>query len=497
MRKSGFRSIFPPIVAAGVAACTVSACTISSVSTLGGGPAAGAPTFSSSPTQGTTASGISPAGKGAAAPSAAWPEYDANAARTGAASGLPAAGKLATAWTAPLAGAVYGQPLVVGGDVIAATENDSIYALSRSTGKIVWRKHVGTPVAQKDLKGCGDIFPLGITGTPVYDAGNGLVYAVAETTGYVHLLVGLSVTTGAVKLNRVLDKPTASNQPVYNQQRPALAIDQGRVYVSFGGLAGGAGVKTCGAHQGSIVAVPLSGQGTLIRRQTPTSWGGSVWAPGGPVVGPNGNLYVGTGNGAAQTATARYDGSDSVVELTPTLQQVAYFAPSTWADDNANDFDLGSTQPAIATGGATFILGKRGVGYLLSTTKLGGIGGQLAQGNVCEAKGAAAVGGSVVYEPCTGGGIAAVSVSAAKKTFSILWRGPAGAQGSPVIGGGVVWVTRYTDHAGELYELNPKTGAVERTLLIKSGLPHFSSLSLAGGTAYVATLSGVTAVSGA
>ena len=48
-----------------------------------------------------------------------------------------------------------------------------------------------------------------------------------------------------------------------------------------------------------------------------------------------------------------------------------------------------------------------------------------------------------------------------------------------------------------MYELNPATGAVEHQLTIAQGLPHFSSLSLAGDTAYVGTLTGITAVHGA
>ena len=116
-------------------------------------------------------SAITPGGPAASHPSAAWPEFDQNAQRTGIAPGLPTAGKLTLAWTASLDGAVYGQPLVVGGDVIAATENDSVYAISRATGKTVWRAHVGTPVPQSALHGCGDIFPLGITGTPALRPG--------------------------------------------------------------------------------------------------------------------------------------------------------------------------------------------------------------------------------------------------------------------------------------------------------------------------------------
>jgi PQQ-like domain len=419
-----------------------------------------------------------------------WPEYDGNAARTGIAAGVLADGALTTAWTARLDGAVYGQPLVVGNEVIAATENDSIYALSRSTGKVIWRTNVGTPVPQQALHGCGDIFPLGITGTPIYDASNGLVYAVAEITGYHHMLVALDVATGAVELHRYLDVPRTTNQPAYDQQRPGLAIDDGRVYATFGGLAG-----DCGPYQGNVVSAPLTGNGPLIGWHTPTSREGAIWAPGGPVVGPNGDLWVAIGNGAAESGDP-YDGSDSVTELTPTMTRVTYFAPSTWAADNASDLDLGSTQPVLAADNTVFIVGKRGVGYLLSETHLGGIGGQLAEQNICDARGAAAVSGSIVYEPCVNGGVAAVEVSAAKRTIKVLWRGPANSNGSPVIGGGAVWVTAYSNTSPTtLYELNQSTGAVEHKISISQVLPHFSSLSLSGSTAYVSTLTGITAIS--
>jgi outer membrane protein assembly factor BamB len=406
---------------------------------------------------------------------------------------VPAPGKLATAWTAGLDGAVYGQPLVIGGDVIAATENDSIYALRRTTGQVVWRTRVGTPVPRQDQHGCGNIFPLGITGTPVYDPGNGLVYAVAEVTGYQHLLVGVDAASGTVRLRRALDNPTAGNQPGYNQQRPALAIDDGRVYATFGGLSG-----DCGPYQGSVVSAPLAGNGPLARWQVPTSREGAIWAPGGPVVGPDGDLWLAVGNGAA-VADDSYDGSDSVTELSPDLQRIAWFAPVTWADDNAHDLDLGSSQPVLAAGGTVFIMGKRGTGYLLSAADPGGIGGQLAEQDICQAFGTAAVTGSTVYEPCSAGGLAAVDVDAATRTIKVLWRGPSGSNGTPVVGGGAVWVTQYSDTGGSgtLYALNQATGQVEQQIAIGQGLPHFSSLSLSGATAYVSTLTGVTAVSGA
>jgi polyvinyl alcohol dehydrogenase (cytochrome) len=70
----------------------------------------------------------------------------------------------------------------------------------------------------------------------------------------------------------------------------------------------------------------------------------------------------------------------------------------------------------------------------------------------------------------------------------VLWRGPADGNGSPVIGGGAIWVTHYSGSGGTLYELNPGTGAIEQRISIGQGMPHFSSLSLSGGRVYVSTL---------
>jgi len=434
-----------------------------------------------------------PGGTGASAPvihpAAAWPEYNRNAARTGVASGLPKAGRLSHRWSARLDGAVYGQPLVVGGLVIAATENDSVYALNESTGHVVWRRHVGTPVPLSSLL-CGNIDPVGITGTPAYDQHTGLVYAVAETAGYRHVLFGLSVRDGTVRVQRGI--PAPDGHPANDLQRPGLAIDAGRIYVAFGGLYG-----DCGQYKGSVVGIPVSGRGRTISWHTPTSREGAVWGTAGPVTGHDGGLWISTGNGAAGRGQA-YDGSDSVTRLSPGLVRKSLFAPAVWADDNASDQDLGSTQPVLAAGNAAFIMGKRGVGYLLDATRLGGIGHQRAARSICAAYGAAAVQGHTVYEPCgDGSGMAAITVNAARKTINVLWRGPTGAAGSPVVGGGAVWVTRYSDTGGTLYELNPATGAVKSQLAVGQGLPHFSSLSLAGGMAFLGTLHGIVAVSGA
>ena len=149
--------------------------------------------------------------------------------------------------------------------------------------------------------------------------------------------------------------------------------------------------------------------------------------------------------------------------------------------------------PALLPGGRVLAVGKRGTGYLLSTARLGGIGGQLAQGEICPAFGAAAVAGAVAYVPCEGGGMAAVAV--ANDQLKVLWRGPGSASGSPVAGGGAVWVADWD--AGTLYELAQASGTIRQRIGLGSALPHFASPSLSGSLVLLGTMSGVVAVAGA
>jgi outer membrane protein assembly factor BamB len=412
-----------------------------------------------------------------------WPNYHRDPAHTGLAAAAPAAGPLSVAWTRRLDGAVYGQPLAIGGLVIAATEGDSVYGLDRATGQVRWRAHVGTPVPLASLP-CGNIDPLGITGTTVYSPATGLVYAVAETTGYHHVLVGVSVDTGHVAFRR--DIPTPDGQPRFDQQRAALALAGDRVYVAFGGLLG-----DCGPYRGSVVGAPASGHGPLISYMVPTAREGGIWGAGGPVTGTGGTIYVGVGNGAATGGA--YDGSDSVTALSPQLRRTDIFAPASWAADNAADLDLGSMSPALLPGGMVLTVGKRGTGYLLDGARLGGVGGQVAEAAVCAAFGGAAVHGTVAYVPCASGGMAAVDTSG--RRIRVLWRGPASAAGSPVAGGGAVWVADWD--AGTLYQLNPANGQVRRQIGLGSPLPHFASPTLSGPLVLIGTMSGVTAVAGA
>jgi polyvinyl alcohol dehydrogenase (cytochrome) len=413
-----------------------------------------------------------------------WPAYHANSRRSGYVAGLPSAGRLSLAWSQRLDGAVYGQPLVIGRTVIAATEQDTIYGLSLSTGRVRWSAHVASPLPLS-AQPCGNINPVGITSTPVYY--RGLVYALAQNGRSGHLLIGLDPATGQVRYRRAVLSP--DKRPYFDQQRSALAAGSGRIYVAFGGHFG-----DCGPYVGSVVGVPAAGRGAAARPavayQVPSSNHAGIWAPGGPVIGPGGTVYVGVGNGDTRPP---YDDSDSVTALSPSLHRIGVFAPASWMADNRNDLDLGSLAPVLLRSGQLLTVGKRGVGYLLTARHLGGIGGQVAELRICGAFGGAANLGQTVIVPCGSGGPAAVAVSGG--ALRVLWRGPAAATGSPVIGGGAVWVT--DNQAGVLYRLSLRTGKTVAQFRLGSGLPHFASPSLSGRLILVGTLRGVVAVAGA
>lgn len=386
-------------------------------------------------------------------------------------------GTLTTAWHTVLDGSVFGQPLVVGDTVLAATENDTVYALKSDTGAVLWSTHVASPQPKSGLQ-CGDIDPLGITSTMVYDPATGLVFALAESAGGAHTLYGIDEKTGQVAVHVAVEPP--SGDRLAHQQRSALTLLGGRIYIAYGGLYG-----DCGSYIGSVVSVTTAGADPLSY-QVPTSREGGIWAPGGAVVADN-TLYYSAGNGES---THGYDGSDSVIALSPALRRTDVFAPSSWPQDNADDLDLGSASPAVL-GQWVFEVGKRGVGYVMPATKLGGVGGQVGQADVCRSFGGSSVANGLLIVPCSDRTVAVAIAD--NGTPSVRWRSSVPADGSPVVGAGVIWTVDYED--GVFYALSPADGSVLAKLSIGQ-LPHFASPTIAGSRAYLGTTGGVVAVGG-
>ncbi len=393
---------------------------------------------------------------------------------------MPAVQSVAPAAKIKLDGEVYASPIVVGGRTIVATENDIVYGLD-SAYRQQWKVDLGDPSPAEERQ-CGNITPLGITGTPVYDSSSGLVYLVAELKGNVrHQLVALDPATGATKWRRSVDLPGVSARDM--QQRGALAVADGKVWVSFGAQAG-----DCGDYKGRVVGANLDGSGALVSFTPPTTRGGGVWNPAGPTLGPDGDLFVVSANGAAFPGDT-YDYTNSVIHIDGSATRIDSFAPSDWAVNNRDDVGLGSQSVALVGTKWAVLGGKSGPVYVLNRATLGGIGGQVSVKNICRSFGGAAVSGNVVYLPCTDG-VRAVRVTSSGQ-LEVLWHAAEAITGSPIVGGGRVWTL--DPDGGVLHALDPQTGKTREQVKV-GATSRFATPAVRGADVLVPTLTGLTVV---
>ena len=406
--------------------------------------------------------------------------YHGDASHSGLSRSMPAVrGALKVVKSIKLDGAVYASPIAVDGVIVVATENDSVYGFG-ARGKQLWHVRVGkpSPAYQRD---CGNIDPLGITGTPIYSAQTGAVYLAAEHGGggkVGHDLIALNLHTGKVRWRKNIDLPGPS--PAAMQQRGALAITGGRVWVSFGAQFG-----DCSNYRGRVVGVRLNGTGDPVKYDPSTHRQGGIWNPAGPSADTAGHLYVVSANGSTFPGDA-YDHTNSVLELSKSGKLVGSFAPANWAQNNQGDVGLGSQGVALVGTKWAVLGGKSGPVYVLRQGHLGGIGGQVSVKNLCLSFGGSAVQGNVVYLPCTDG-VRAVRVESAG-TLHVLWHATGSVAGSPVLGGGRVWALDQA--AGVLHALDPATGRTLEQVSVGE-TSRFATPAIYGNLVLVPTLTGV------
>jgi hypothetical protein len=405
-----------------------------------------------------------------------WTVYHGDAAGSGYAPSVTAVDTDSPVWTSPaLDGSIYGEPLVSSGYVYVATENDTVYALSASTGAVVWSTHIASPVPASSLP-CGDISPtVGITGTPVIDQATHEIFVVADelvSEHPAHVLIGLNAVSGARELTRNVDPSSAD--PAALLQRTGLTLDAGHVIFGMGGNYG-----DCSTYRGTVVSVnEVGGAPTFFTVDAAANENqGSIWMGGAaPAVDGSGNIWVSTGNGSVHSANQPYDDSDSALELSSSLQLLQYFAPSTWARNNADDLDM-SMVPSLLSNGQVLLAGKSRIVYLLNGAHLGGIGGQVADlGSACsdDIDGGSAVVGTTVYLPCVSG---TVAVEVAGSGLSLDWRATVGG-GPPIVAAGLVWTIGQN---GVLYGLDPSTGSVKQRAPIGTPANHFPTPGIGDG----------------
>jgi hypothetical protein len=296
-----------------------------------------------------------------------------------------------TRFDGTVSGHVYAQPLfwkpkgANKGLVIIATESNNVYALDETKGKVVWQQLIGNPMPLSQLP-CGNIDPMGITGTPVIDPASGRLYFDAMTktqNGARHMLYALSLADGSIvpgwplDMQALLTGQGASFDSSIHGERSALLFFKNKLYVNYGGHFG-----DCGSYHGTVAQVDPETATLEANWQTRAS-GGGIWAQGG-IAGDGTNLFITTGN---TFGASNWSDGEAIIRLHPGLAHSSdthdYFAPSNWKSLDNSDEDLGGTEALpidIKTPGKSkrvIAFGKDGNAYLANRNNLGGIGGQI------------------------------------------------------------------------------------------------------------------------
>src|SRR6059036_3826797 len=293
-----------------------------------------------------------------------------------------------------ISGNVYAQPLYIEGGpngpmIIAVTESNNIYALDAVAGTVIWQRNVGPPVTSG--LPCGNINPLGITGTPVVDLASRSLFFDAMIDGATkkHFIYSLNVDTGATNAGWPVDvNATATYNGItftslVQNERGGLAVVNGIVYVPYSGYFG-----DCGDYHGWVVGVQANNPSGVMAWATTASKGG-IWGHSG-VASDGTNMFVITGNTSGTNGV--WGGGEAIIRLQAgpfwTGMPTDYWAPINWFSLDNGDVDLGGVSamlvdvPGANPSQLVLALGKDGNAYLLNRNNLGGIIAPVAQANV-------------------------------------------------------------------------------------------------------------------
>jgi hypothetical protein len=378
-----------------------------------------------------------------AAPSpsqAAIVTYHGNSQRTGLYTGMhrltpalvasPAFGRLFDR-TLPDDGQIYAQPLLAGGRLIVATEQNDVYELDPRTGRILLSRFLVAPwrPIMTTISGpftCPDLYPdVGVTSTPVIDTsadgGRGVIYVTAKTTAppgqaslfnqgqYLMYALSLSDLSNVPSFNGgqplVLGGSVAGTNPLvafnatFQLQRPALLETDGEIFAGFGGLC------DTSPYRGWVIGVRAADgtiAGSWATPTAPGARGAGIWMSGGGLATDQpGRIFLATGNGfnapgfnSEHTPMSPAPGSrppsglgSSIVQLTVgpggTLSVGDFFTPC-----NARLLDGGPNLDLDVSSGGVLALpaslgssehrrlllagGKSGTLYLLDRNAMGG-----------------------------------------------------------------------------------------------------------------------------
>jgi hypothetical protein len=253
--------------------------------------------------------------------------------------------------------------------VIAATENDSVYAFDADSGATIWQiSTLKTGETTSDDRNCSQITPqIGVTSTPVIDrtqGPNGAVYVVAmskdgsgnyyQRLHALDLALGSELFGGPVEVQATYpgtgDNSNGTNvvfDPGQYAERSALLLLNGVIYTGW--------TSHCDIrpYTGWIMGYSESTLAqTSVLNVTPNGDAGSIWMAGaGLAADSSGNIYFLDANGDFDTSLNASgfpgdgDYGNAFMKLSTSGNQLAvadYFEMDNGVEESDNDTDLGS-----------------------------------------------------------------------------------------------------------------------------------------------------------
>jgi outer membrane protein assembly factor BamB len=318
-----------------------------------------------------------------------WPTVDHDPGRSGTAAdetrlNSANAGSLAAAWSATLDGKVTAQPLylsgvqVTGGPhdvVIAATNQNSVYALDANSGEVLWHTHLASASANCSIPG-----GFGITGTPVVDRSAGRIYAVTDDG----VLRSIALADGS----QAAPSLTLVANPSTNLVWGGLSLANGSVYFPTGS-------DGCddAPWQGGIFEVGVGGTSPQLLQHwitvpslPSTTAGGGIWGYGGisEDTATNHIYAASSDDGTGVTGSEGYTPyAGSILALDSSLNLLGWYQPPQPPNYNCGaappcDQDFASTPVVFHPNGCPAMLAtgnKNGSLYITTEPSLEGNGG--------------------------------------------------------------------------------------------------------------------------
>ena len=308
--------------------------------------------------------------------------------------GIVGGGTFGQLFSTVVSGQVYAQPLVIGSQLLVATENDNVYSLDTQTGAISWSLSLG-PAWPSSAVGCGDLTPyIGVTSTPVYDPATGTIYLTAVVNDGPSLyspdvyLVAINAQRGTVDWKAPVrgapvNDPSRPFYPLTERQRASLLLLDGEVYMAFSSYC------DYPPYVGYVAGVNIATRAlTLWTSESGlTDNQAGIWMGGDGLMsdGP-GRIFMSTGNGVSPApgpgTSPPNELGDAVVRLGVqpggSLAAQDFFSPANAPTLDVQDQDFGSGGPVGLPFGTTSYpdllvqAGKDGRIFLLNRDGLGG-----------------------------------------------------------------------------------------------------------------------------